>query len=73
MLMDGFLAVTAVLEPHLLFLPGPAPDSASPSALTTPGEALLPGRQRMIALLAKRERKHLIYNCLSPTRTGQLN
>lgn len=29
MLMEGFLAVTAVLEPHLLFLPAKAPESAS--------------------------------------------
>jgi len=29
MLMDGFFAVTAVLEPHLLFLPPAAPVSAS--------------------------------------------
>lgn len=46
MLMDDFLAVTAVLDPHRLFLP--APDSVSPSALTAPGEALLPGRHRGI-------------------------
>lgn len=32
MLIDGFLAVTAVLEPHLLFLPAPPPDSASTAA-----------------------------------------
>lgn len=43
MLMEGFLAVTAVLEPHLLFLPAPAllAVSASPSELPTPGDALL--------------------------------
>jgi len=43
-LMEGFLAVTAVLEPHLLFLPALAllAVSASPSELTTPGDGLLP-------------------------------
>ncbi len=49
-LMEGFLAVTAVLEPHLLFLPAPAllAASASPSELTTPGDCLLPkDRQHM--------------------------
>lgn len=31
MLMDGFLAVTAVLEPHRLFLPAAVPVSGSPA------------------------------------------
>lgn len=31
MLMDGFLAVTDVLEPHRLFLPAALPVSASPA------------------------------------------
>lgn len=44
MLMEGFLAVTAVLEPHLLFLPAAAPLALSVSAseLATPGDGLLP-------------------------------
>lgn len=41
MLMEGFLLVTAVLEPHLLLRPAAAPESWSPSELLTPGEALL--------------------------------
>lgn len=43
MLMEGFLAVTAVLEPHLLFRPAAAPESCSPSTLPVPGDDLLPG------------------------------
>lgn len=39
MLMDGFLVVTAVLDPHLLFLPAAVPDSASPGPS---GDVLLP-------------------------------
>lgn len=43
MLMDGFLAVTAVLEPHLLFLPAAVPVSASPAPPSVvAGEVLLP-------------------------------
>lgn len=43
MLMEGFLAVTAVLEPHLLLRPAAVPDSCSPSAPPVFGGALLPG------------------------------
>lgn len=46
MLMEGFLAVTAVLEPHLLLRPAAAPASCSPSALPVPGDDLLPGKVR---------------------------
>lgn len=46
MLIEGFLVVTAVLEPHLLLRPQAAPDSCSPSALPVPGDDLLPGRTR---------------------------
>lgn len=46
MLMEGFLAVTAVLEPHLLLRPAAAPHSCSPSALLVPGDDLLPGKIR---------------------------
>lgn len=48
MLMEGFLAVTAVLEPHLLFLPAAAPLvlSVSPSEFSTPGDGLLPVDRR---------------------------
>ena len=52
MLMDGFLVVTAALEPHLLFLPAAAPaappvsDSTAvpPAAASAPvgGDVLLP-------------------------------
>lgn len=42
MLMEGFLAVTVVLEPHLLLRPAAAPESCSPSVLPVPGEDLLP-------------------------------
>lgn len=45
MLMEGFLAVTAVLEPHLLLRPAAAPDSCSPSALLVPGDDLVPGER----------------------------
>lgn len=41
-LMEGFLAVTAVLEPHLLLRPAAAPASCSTSALPVPGDILLP-------------------------------
>ncbi len=34
MLIDGFLAVTAVLEPHLLFLLAPPTGSASDDAIS---------------------------------------
>lgn len=46
MLMEGFLAVTAVLEPHLLLRPAMAPESCSPSALPVPGDNLLPGGEQ---------------------------
>lgn len=51
-LMEGFLAVTAVLEPHLLFLPALAllAVSASPSELTTPGDGLLPEDSKHMAV-----------------------
>lgn len=43
MLMDGFLAVTDVLEPHRLFLPAAVPVSASPAPPSVaPGDVLLP-------------------------------
>lgn len=42
MLMEGFLAVTVVLEPHLLLRPAAAPESCSPSVLPVPGDDLLP-------------------------------
>lgn len=42
MLMEGFLAVTAVLEPHRLFLPAAVPVSVSPApASVVAGEVLL--------------------------------
>lgn len=46
MLIDGFLAVTAVLDPHLLFLPAAVPvsGSAAPPSVTVPGDVLLPAR-----------------------------
>lgn len=46
MLMEGFLVVTAVLEPHLLLRPAAVPDSCSPSALPVPGEDLLSGKTK---------------------------
>lgn len=46
MLMEGFLAVTAVLEPHLRFRPAAAPESCSASALPEPGDDLLPSLTR---------------------------
>ena len=49
MLMEGFLAVTVVLEPHLLFLPTtvavPVAVSVSPSELPAPGDGLLPKKR----------------------------
>lgn len=43
MLMDGFLAVTDVLEPHRLFLPAALPASASPAPPSVEaGGVLLP-------------------------------
>lgn len=46
MLMDGFLAVTAVLEPHLLFLPAAVPDSDSPAPPSVvAGDVLLPAEE----------------------------
>lgn len=43
MLMDGLLAVTAVLEPHLLFLPAAVPvsGSAAPPSVVVAGDVLL--------------------------------
>lgn len=42
-LMDGFLAVTAVLEPHRLFLPAAVPVSGSPAPPSVvAGDVLLP-------------------------------
>lgn len=52
MLMEGFLAVTAALEPHRLFFPAAPPDSASPSAFPAPGEALLLLREILRAVKA---------------------
>lgn len=46
MLMEGFLAVTAVLEPHLRLRPAAAPESCSASALPVPGDDLLPSLTR---------------------------
>lgn len=45
-LIEGFLVVTAVLEPHLLLRPAAPPDSCSPSALPVPGEDLLSGKTK---------------------------
>lgn len=45
MLMDGFLAVTAVLEPHLRLRPAAAPESCSPSVPPVPGDDLLPKKK----------------------------
>ncbi|MEQ2199484.1 hypothetical protein XENOCAPTIV_030355, partial [Xenoophorus captivus] len=43
MLIDGFLTVTAVLEPHRLFLPAAPPVSDSPAPPSVlAGDALLP-------------------------------
>lgn len=43
MLIDGFLAVTAVLDPHRLFLPAAFPGSESPAPPSVvAGDALLP-------------------------------
>lgn len=44
MLMEGFFAVTAVLEPHLLLRLAAAPDSCSPSVPPVPGDNLQPGK-----------------------------
>lgn len=46
MLMEGFLAVTAVLEPHLRLRPAAAPESCSASVLPVPGEDLLPSLRK---------------------------
>lgn len=47
MLMDGFLAVTDVLEPHRLFLPAAVPVSASPAppSVLVAGDVLLPAEE----------------------------
>lgn len=45
-LMEGFLAVTAVLEPHLRLRPAAAPDSCSPSVFPVPGDDLLPSLRK---------------------------
>lgn len=46
MLMDGFLAVTDVLEPHRLFLPAALPVSASPvPPSVVAGGVLLPAEE----------------------------
>lgn len=43
MLIDGFFAVTAVLEPHRLFLPAAPPVSESPAPPSAfAGDDLLP-------------------------------
>lgn len=46
-LMEGFLAVTVVLEPHLLLRPAAAPESCSPSVITVPGDDLLPSLSKI--------------------------
>lgn len=47
MLIDGFLAVTAVLEPHRLFLPAAVPVSGSPAPPSVvAGEVLLPAKTK---------------------------
>lgn len=60
MLMDGFLAVTDVLEPHRLFLPAALPVSASPvppSVVT--GGVLLPAEELKKKIKTfKREKMH---------------
>lgn len=45
--MDGFLAVTDVLEPHRLFLPAAVPVSASPAppSVLVAGDVLLPAEE----------------------------
>lgn len=53
-LMEGFLAVTVVLEPHLLLRPAAAPESCSPSVTTVPGDDLLPSLCKI-----KFKKKHL--------------
>lgn len=46
MLMDGFLAVTDVLEPHRLFLPAAVAVSASPAPPSVvAGDVLLPAEE----------------------------
>lgn len=52
------MAVTAVLEPHLLLRPAAAPDSCSPSALPVPGDNLLPGKTRK----KKSPQAHVIFS-----------
>lgn len=68
MLMEGFLAVTAVLEPHLLLRPAAAPDSCSPSTLPVPGDDLLLLREILraekafgVGLDMAQSRLHVLY------------
>lgn len=62
MLMEGFLAVTAVLEPHRLFLPAAVPVSVSPAPPSVvAGEVLLPagvggGRKKKVIYHHESER-----------------
>lgn len=57
MLIDGFLTVTAVLEPHRLFLPAALPVSDSPAPPSVlAGDTLLPAGDRKMHFIAV---KHL--------------
>lgn len=69
MLMDGFFAVTDVLEPHRLFLPAALPGSGSlapPSVV--PGGVLLPARGVTRERRCYKEEK-MFKNACTPTRT----
>lgn len=57
MMMDGFLAVTDVLEPQRLFLPAAVPGSASPPPTSVAaGDVLLPAEVKNTSV--RREKLH---------------
>lgn len=58
MLIDGFLTVTAVLEPHRLFRPAAVPDSGSPApppSAAAEGVLLPADGSKLSRLLQRRE------------------